>query len=319
MPRVYVENDALCFGKQFRISFHRTLRTPEGAREFPLPPSFGRFPVHPLDLVRPDASFGAQDAQALEVVLPMRNHEAMWVGVEGEASRPHAVLIGSGAINALTGEPWEECLRANPQNYMVCPDQSWLDGINAGDGFVRQFVATPLGSGLSVEEQLGALAPAGGLRVTVFEPKPGKLTQRSPRTSPTVPPQAAMEMPPVSGRMSLGAGGKIRQKIYPDPYGMDVWEQSRPARAVVRIFDSAQFRAATGRDAPASPIDAQTYASLGLPWFELYEEDRADLPPSARLARLKTIGGEEETDGEHADPDTLRILKLPRRPPRGDT
>ena len=37
------------------------------------------------------------------------------------------------------------------QNYCALPKQLWLDGINCGDGYVRQFVAMPLGKGYTVE------------------------------------------------------------------------------------------------------------------------------------------------------------------------
>ena len=37
------------------------------------------------------------------------------------------------------------------QNYCVLPKQPWLDGINYGDGYIRQFVAMPLGKGYTVE------------------------------------------------------------------------------------------------------------------------------------------------------------------------
>ena len=37
------------------------------------------------------------------------------------------------------------------QNYVAIPKQKWLDGINCGDGTIRQFVAMPLGQGYTVE------------------------------------------------------------------------------------------------------------------------------------------------------------------------
>ena len=40
------------------------------------------------------------------------------------------------------------------QNYCALPKQLWLDGINCGDGYIRQFVAMPLGKGYTVEVNL---------------------------------------------------------------------------------------------------------------------------------------------------------------------
>ena len=62
-----------------------------------------------------------------------------------------AIKCGVGEVNALTGQPWAPGLSKDPQNYMVRPEQPWLDGVVTGDGVVRQFVAMPLGMGVTVE------------------------------------------------------------------------------------------------------------------------------------------------------------------------
>lgn len=55
--------------------------------------------------------------------------------------------VGVGMINALTGGKWDESLSKSESDYLVVPDQPWLDGINGGNGLIRQFVAMPLGMG----------------------------------------------------------------------------------------------------------------------------------------------------------------------------
>ena len=65
-----------------------------------------------------------------------------------------AIKIGIGKINAITGKPWKSKRISNTikdQNYCVLPKQPWLDGINCGNGYIRQFVAMPLGQGYTVE------------------------------------------------------------------------------------------------------------------------------------------------------------------------
>ena len=47
--------------------------------------------------------------------------------------------------------------KINEQNYLAIPKQPWLDGINAGDGYVRQFVAMPLGKGYTIEAQVNKI------------------------------------------------------------------------------------------------------------------------------------------------------------------
>lgn len=59
------------------------------------------------------------------------------------------------------------------QDYIITPDQLWLDGVASHDGRVRQFVAMPLGSGYSVEAQVTGEEVVGGLQFEVtFAPRP---------------------------------------------------------------------------------------------------------------------------------------------------
>jgi hypothetical protein len=90
--------------------------------------------------------------------------------------------------------------------------------------------------------------------------------------------------------MGLGAGGRMRQEIYPDPHGVDTWDRSRMGRVFVHVVNSETFHAITGSPPPPSPISARTYTDYGLPWFDLYCEGRGDLDPSAEFARVKSVG-----------------------------
>jgi hypothetical protein len=176
MLQVQITDDSLRIGKQLTLSFHRTLRIPDDKRHYPLPPTFGRFPL---------AAFGAAlPVGFAEAAIPIRNREALWIAFEGPTWRPNAVKVGLGTVNAVNGGAWTEPLRDEPQNYIVTDKQIWLDGVNVGHGHVRQFVATTLGEGLTVEEQVGG-TQWGHIRIEVFEPKPGTSERiwRSPRPS----------------------------------------------------------------------------------------------------------------------------------------
>jgi hypothetical protein len=83
-------------------------------------------------------------------------------------------------INAVSGAAWDEPLHAEPQDYLVCPDQPWLDGINAGEGYIKQFVAMPLGLGYTVEGQLTGSEQSGGIQLLLYEPKPGRFPDEPP-------------------------------------------------------------------------------------------------------------------------------------------
>ena len=60
------------------------------------------------------------------------------------------------------------------QDYIVTPDQLWLDGIATGDGYVQQFVAMPLGTGYSVVYQVTGEDILGGLQFEVTPSVPCK-------------------------------------------------------------------------------------------------------------------------------------------------
>ena len=57
-------------------------------------------------------------------------------------------------VNAVTGDGWSDGLHVRPQDYLVAPRQPWLDGFAVDKGFIRQFVAMPLGEGFTAEEQI---------------------------------------------------------------------------------------------------------------------------------------------------------------------
>jgi hypothetical protein len=89
----------------------------------------------------------------------------------------------------------------------------------------------------------------------------------------------------------------MQQKIYPDPYGIDTWDQDNYARVFVHILNSAQFFAITGIEPPPTPTDAKAYTDSGLPWFALYDESAGDVPVSERLSEVKTIAARDAECG----------------------
>ena len=53
------------------------------------------------------------------------------------------------------------------QDYMIVPEQLWLDGIATEEGRVRQFVSVPTESGYSVETQITGQNDIGGIQFEV--------------------------------------------------------------------------------------------------------------------------------------------------------
>jgi hypothetical protein len=304
MLDITIEDHRIHIGERFSIEFQRTLRIPDDSKIYPLPPGLGEFPVNRvadyLDRV-PD-----HWKKLNSFFIPMYQKEALWLGFNGAYWKPNAVKIGVGNINAISGEVWDEKLHDDPQDYIVCPDQPWLDGINVGEGFIRQFVATPLGLGDTIEAQLTGVEKFGGIQILVYEPKPGKFPDQPPPESDIVLETVSMTS---SGEyeMGLGAGGKMQQKIYPDKYGIETWDLENYGSIFIYIVNSEKYREITGLEPPPTPISAQTYTEYGFPWFSLYDEEKGDLPASARLAEVKTIREREAERGINNQEDDLSV------------
>ena len=305
MPdRVRLEQGRVRVGERFSVSFQRTLRIPDDGRRYPLPPGLGLFPVRRV------ADYEDRVPAAWRTrggfFIPMYQREALWLGFDGAEWKPNAVKVGTGGIDAISGLAWSAALHGDPQDYLVCPDQPWLDGINAGDGFVRQFVAMPLGSGYTVEGQVTGEERVGGLELRVFEPKGGRFPDRPPPRPEPGAEMMVLESAAPTG-MGLAAGGRMTQKIYPDPYGLDTWDPATGVSVHVHIANSEQYRAITGEPPPPTPVDARAYTERGLPWFELYDETRGDLRAAERLRGIRSTGeidragGREEPDARPLD------------------
>src|ERR1700693_390234 len=138
-----------------QIASQRTLRTPDDTKEYPLPPGLGRFPIRHTEDFKPKLPKDWLDRGG--VMLPLHRAEAMWISFRrsrhGEGY-PCAIKIAAGKINAVSGKRWQPELDASERDYMVVPDQPWLDGYCVAQDQVRQFVGMPMGAGYTAEEQI---------------------------------------------------------------------------------------------------------------------------------------------------------------------
>ncbi len=108
------------------------------------------------------------------VLMPMHQAEAMWMSFDSpseDLGYPFAVKIATGKVCAVSGGAWVDHLNQDPQDYVVLPDQPWLDGYCVEKGLIRQFVAMPLGEGYTVEEQLTGAGEHGGVQIIAFPMK----------------------------------------------------------------------------------------------------------------------------------------------------
>ena len=320
MLDVRVERDAIRIGRHFAVIFQRTLRIPDDGGTYPLPPGLGAFPVLRVEDYADRVPPGWREHSG--VFIPMYQREALWLSFTGAYWRPNAVKVAVGKVNAVSGKPWDQALhgkgrgrgrKAEEQDYLVVPVQPWLDGINAGDGSIRQFVAMPLGMGYTVEGQVTGKEEFGGIQLLVFDPKPGRFPDEQPEPvwrrrgspealysmmSPPSPMMAAVAgTAPGGAEMGLAAGGRMEQKIYPDPHGVETWDPENYGRVYVHIVNSMLYREITGQEPPPTPVTARTYTEHGFPWFALYDEAEGDVAKSGILAGVKSVRELDEAKG----------------------
>jgi hypothetical protein len=296
MLDVHIEPEAIRVERDFAISFKRTLRIPEDGKQHKAPPNFGAFPIYRVE-DHPDRLPARWNREG-GAFIPMYQREGLYIRFDNESPwRPYAVKIAIGGINAVSGEAHTNKLREDPQDYLVCPPQLWLDGFNTGHNTISQFLAMPLGLGYTVEASLTDSEEVGGMQITVFAPKPGIFPDAPPaKTTVTRPTAFGKISGAESAAMGLGAGGVINQKILPDLHGFKTWDQSNFAQVDVHILNSAQFELITGLEPPPTSINEETYAENKFPWFPLYGEIlQGDVDPSELLAAAKTVA---ETDAE---------------------
>jgi len=294
-----------------RISFQRTLRIPDDGQDYPLPPGMGEFPLHHVEdhLDKLPATWARRGG----VFLPMYQSEALWLNFESPRGYPIALQIAAGKINAVNGEPWQEDMQFEPQGYVVTDSQPWLDGFCVEKGRIRQFVAAPLGAGVTVEEQLTGAAEFGGIQIKAW-PLKAKAYEALLNERPSFL-RADMDAMMVccesaSMDMGLGMGGSMRQEIYEDTFESKEWERGFSSRCYVHLLNSVGYARVTGHLPPHRPYEAADYAAAGLPWFDYYS-DREALQGSGVFKGLKSWkdfhGGEVANVTE---PEALNVIAL---------
>ncbi len=309
-----VHEDAGC-----SIHFQRTLRIPDDGKDYSLPPGLGRFPLRHLDDYA--RRLPGEWLRRGGVIMPMHQAEAMWICFGSRRWRgegyPFAVKIATGKVCAVTGDKWVNHLNSGPQDYVVLPEQPWLDGYCVEKGVIRQFVAMPLGEGYSVEEQISGAAAHGGVQIVVY---PMKAERHEELKKSRLEEQARLEDRHAvyslsEESMGLAPGGRMKQDIYDDPFGLDTWDQGHASRCFVTIANSAQWMAMTGERPPTASPSAKDYTDAGMPWFSYYGGDAEAVAGAGKFKSLVSVAAMGEQKGETPLPenkslDVERIIAL---------
>jgi hypothetical protein len=294
-PRVHEE-------ARLAVTFQRTLRIPDDDRHYPLPPGLGAFPVRHVDDYRrrlPKAWVARGG-----VVMPMSQAEAMWISFRGDY--PMAVTVAAGKVNAITGSALTRGLHRRPQDYLITPDQPWLDGFCVEKGVIRQFVAMPLGHGYSVEEQISRTAEHGGLQLIVH-PLKAAAYRRLQRERAHIARRSTGDIARRQADMGLAPGGRLRQEVYEDPFESADWDRKHMSRCFITIVNSALWSPTTGETSPSVPPTASDYTKAGLPWFEYYNPGAIALPGSDALAKAKSVKTMSESKGISVLPENQSV------------
>jgi hypothetical protein len=190
IPMAELERDTLVFRfpevhpqAELTVTFIRTLRLPDDGKKYPLPPGLGSFPLRHVEDFK--SKVPAEWSKHGGIMLPMYQSEALWISFKSSPAYdrmcngyPFAVKISAGKRSAVTGKPWSKNLREN--DYVIVPDQPWIDGFVVEDGVVKQFVAVPLGMGMTVEGQLSGKEEFGGIQIQAFPMKRKSFDKKYP-------------------------------------------------------------------------------------------------------------------------------------------
>lgn len=95
--------------------------------------------------------------------------------------------------------------------------------------------------------------------------------------------------------MGLGKGGKIVQKVYEDPYGLEVWKELPSQTRAIYIVHAELLAEITGQPIPP-PVTQESYQNG--PWFALKDEDKGDVAGTDAFTGLKSVFAEEQEPAE---------------------
>ena len=160
----------------------------------------------------------------------------------------------------------------------------------------------PLGQGLTAEEQITGQAVHGGLQIIVYPMKAEIYERDYMRPEAKELCRNLGELNSLLG-MGLAPGGRMKQEIYKDSYGFDVWDRDHSSRCFVTILDAVSWHAITGEVPPTKPITAKSYAKRGIPWFDFYDADQKELEGTRELQGLIGLGSMVPPEDIFADWD----------------
>jgi hypothetical protein len=201
--------------------------------------------------------------------MPMLEGEGTWL--QFSDNYPCAIKIGVGRINALNGKRWTDGLDSSECDYITAPPQPALDGFRTQDDVVCQFAVRRTGADPQ-EEQTHAVG-IGTFRIIVYPMKKERYERLQTgdawtngdtlRSCNMVPSRSEPKS------LSLAAGGRLWERLYSDPFGIDAWDQAAATRCLVSLVEVRSLNDASGFAVGhlPPPINPADYQEPDAPWF----------------------------------------------------
>ena len=158
-------------------------------------------------------------------------------------------------------------------------------------GVIRQSAAMPLGHGCTFEEQLTGEAEHGGVQLNVYPLSTERYRQLIAERAEDAHIDFCLDVPRLEdASMGLAPGGKMKQEIYEDPYGLDAWDQRRSHRCFISLVNSmTKWLTITAERPPYETPTARDYTNCGLPWFDYCGGDANSLEASKNLDGILSV------------------------------
>jgi len=104
----------------------------------------------------------------------------------------------------------------------------------------------------------------------------------------------------------------MKQEIYDDPYGYEVWDQNISSRCFVHLANSLVWRSITGNEPPTVPFTSKEYTRAGLPWFDYYNEEALPVNGSDKLNGMKSVAqlGKQKGGNPLPENESVEVQKL---------
>jgi hypothetical protein len=303
------------------VVFHRTVRVADGRTPSNLPPSLGTMKAYKVADYK-DRCPKEWDEGAVFVAL--HDTEALWIsfrhhgtpvavlvgagGINALTGEKLGTRLEKDNYIVTPPQPWLDGWKSDDG----CVYQFVATPYKKGDGITV------------AEQLIGAESKTGAIGLAVFEPKDVRALKAVLKPvegygdSPTgddftwvTPDEAKVTGAPLTkaswslsdivyslgqkmstdesvsrhlGEMGIGRGGKIHQKIYPDPYGIEVWQEAPVAAVAVYVVNAQAFEEITGQKIPV-PVGHETYKGV---WFGLKDQDEPDVKGTNKFTGLKS-------------------------------